>query len=160
MAKLVVPTALDPLDFIVQPLRIGTFAEQTFMELGILDLHRSILEDQDFPGRGIPRFTKYQLQLMIERIIDLGVEERPNHTAELCDMILNRQSQLTRDRAQASRELASAWIPDLAIRPVAFEFHERRKSSADSPDRDWFDALAQLRDRYTSHYLQTQFVKG
>ncbi len=39
MAKLCTLTGLDQLDFIVQPLKIGTFVEQTFMELGILDLH-------------------------------------------------------------------------------------------------------------------------
>jgi len=108
----------------------------------------------------VRRFTKYQLRLMIERIIGLCVEERPNHTAELCEMILNRRSQLTRDRERAIRELTSARIPNSAIRPVAFQCHEERGSSAGSSTDDWFNALDQLRNGYATHYLETHFVRG
>jgi hypothetical protein len=108
----------------------------------------------------VRRFNRYQLQLIIERILDLGVEERPNHTAELCELILNRRSQLSRDRAQAIRELALARIPDSAIRAVAFALYEERRSSAGSSIDDWFTALAQLRKDYATHYLATHFVRG
>jgi len=121
----------------------------------------SLIRERSLKGEDrIRRFTKYQLQLMIQWILDLGVEERPTHTAECCEMLLNRRSQLTGDRGLAIRELALARIPDSAIRPVAFELHQKRGSSPDSPIEDWFKALAQLRDRCKTHYLETRFAKG
>jgi len=115
---------------------------------------RRVREGQD----RIRRFNKDLLKLLIGRILDLPVEERPTHTAELCEIILNRRSQCSRDRERAIRELASARIPDSAIRPVAFELHERRGVSSGSPGEDWFRALGQLRARYGNHYMRTHFV--
>jgi len=106
----------------------------------------------------IRRFNRYQLKLMIERILTLGVAERPTHTAERCEILLNRRSQLTADPDRAIHELASAQIPDAAIRPVAYELYVRRESDVKAPSQDWFEALAKLRDRYRVHYLATHFV--
>ena len=106
----------------------------------------------------IRRFNKYQLTLMIEQILALNVAERPTHTAEHCEMLLSRRSKLTADRDQAIHELASARIPEAAIRPVAYEHYLRRGSDVKPPSQDWFEALTTLRDRYRVHYLATHFV--
>ncbi len=108
----------------------------------------------------VRRFSKYQLQLMIERIIEMEIEQRPTHTAELCEMVSNRRTQLTRDRQRAMDETCSACIPDSAIRPVAFQRFQERGSGDGSSSGDWFNALAQLRIAYTTHYLETHFVRG
>jgi len=117
-------------------------------------IRRRALEGED----RIRRFNKYQLTLMIERILELGVGERPTHTAERCEMLLTGRSQLTANREQAIHELASARIPDTAIRHVAYELYVRRGSDVTPPSQDWFEALAKLRDRYRVHYLATHFV--
>ena len=96
---------------------------------------------------------------MVQQILELGVEERPTHTAECCEVLLDRQSQQPKaDRELAIRELANARIPDRAIRLVAFELHENRRSTTDSAVHDWFKALDQLRDHYITHYLETRFT--
>jgi hypothetical protein len=128
---------------------------QTMRRLTALIVRR-VREGQD----RIRRLNRYLLQLMIDRIFRLGEAERPSHTAELCEKVLNRRSQLTRNREQASRELASARIPDRAIRPLAFKFYEERVPSAGSPTDDWFRAVGQLRNQYAIHYLRSHFLDG
>jgi hypothetical protein len=119
----------------------------------------SLIRTRAFEGEDrIRRFNKYQLQLMIKRILAMGTRERPTHTAELCERLLDPRSESTIDRERTIRELAESRIPDHAIQPVAYQLFERRGSMIGSPTQDWFEALTFLRDRYRDHYLTTHFV--
>ncbi|MGO9913361.1 MAG: hypothetical protein ACLQIB_01420 [Isosphaeraceae bacterium] len=121
----------------------------------------SLVRERSLNGEDrIRRLNKYQLQLMIARICEKEVGERPTHTAERCELLLGRRSELTADRELAVRELALARIPESAVRPVAYELYQSGGSKLGLPNRDWFDALVRLRDRYTIHYMAAQFVKA
>src|SRR5262249_28585948 len=75
----------------------------------------ALIRDRSLKGEDrVRRFNKYQLQLIVKRIIDLGVEDRPTHTAELGEVLLNLRSAPTGDRGRVIQELASARIPDSA----------------------------------------------
>jgi hypothetical protein len=106
----------------------------------------------------IRRFSKVQLQGMLGRIVDLGIEERPAQSAELCEILLKRRTSRTDDRERALIDLAGVRIPNSAIEPVAYQLFERRGSDAGSPSGDWYEALAHLRDLYRVHYMRTHFV--
>lgn len=107
----------------------------------------------------VRRFNKYQLRIMIERILDMGHEERPTRTAELCELVLKRRDRPTDDRERANQELTSMRIPDWAIRPVAFELFNQRSPHAGLARDDWFRAIDRLRARYRDHYMATHFVE-
>jgi hypothetical protein len=106
----------------------------------------------------IRRFNKFQLQVMLGRILEMGIEERPTHTAELCEIFLKRRAQRDDDRSRMLSDLASVRIPNSAIEPVAYQLFEARGSGGGSPTSDWYEALAHLRDRYRDHYMATHFV--
>jgi hypothetical protein len=106
----------------------------------------------------IRRFNKSQLQVMLGRILDMEIEDRPTHTAELCEVLLKRRIQRTDNRERALSDLARARIPDSAIEPVAYEIFDRRGSIGDSPSSDWYEAITHLRERYRDHYMAKHFV--
>jgi hypothetical protein len=152
-----------------------TVSRQHLGETGIVKVdfaHRDLVGDKDRIERltslirekalwgedRIRRFNRFQLQVMIGRILDLGIEERPAHTAELCEILLKRRTQRTDDRERALSDLAGVRIPDFAIEPVAYQFFERRGSGGGAPSGDWYEALAHLRDQYRDHYMATHFV--
>ena len=97
---------------------------------------------------------------MIARICEKEVGERPTHTAERCELLLGRRSELTADRELAVRELALARIPESAVRPVAYELYQSGGSKWVCRTVTGSTALVRLRDRYTIHYMAAQFVKA